>query len=64
MRKITFAATMLAMSFAVAGCADDDYHSGYYSTTRYARYPIYNDSDFTARYTNGYNDRYYYGWGY
>lgn len=59
MRKITFTATLLAMSLALAGCADDGYRSGYYSSS-YSRYPIYNDSHFTARYTTGYDDRYYY----
>lgn len=63
MRKITLPAAMLAMTLALGGCTDHDYDSGYYyNSSSYSRYPIYNDADFTARYTTGYNNRYY--WGY
>jgi hypothetical protein len=64
MKKLTLAAAMLAITFTLGGCADDDdYHSGYYyRTSSYPNYSIYTDG-YSPRYYSRYSDRYY-GWGY
>jgi outer membrane lipoprotein SlyB len=62
MKKLTLAAATLAMTLALGGCADDDYHSGYYYTSSPPHYSIYNDG-YSTRYYTRYSDDYY-GWGY